>query len=186
MCPEGWSILSSRRALIALGLPLLVTGCGFRAMHGRGGTQEDAQVTASLAAVKIGLITERQGQLLRRRLEQGLAPNGRGAVTAKYDLRVGIGYSVQIQGYSPAGAASRVRFNATANWFLFEVGPPLREIARGSERAFDAYDIPNTQFFAADTTRETMERQLIEELSQHILERLTMYFRAAAQGAAPA
>jgi LPS-assembly lipoprotein len=155
-------------------------------MHARGGRQEDTQVTASLAAVKIGLITERQGQLLRRRLEQGLAPNGRGAVTAKYDLRVGIGYSVEIQGYSPIGAASRVRYTATANWFLFEVGPPLREIARGSERAFDAYDIPNAQFFAADVARETMERQLIEQLAQQILERLTMFFRAGAQGAAPA
>ena len=155
-------------------------------MHARGGTQEDAQVTASLAAVKIGLITERQGQLLRRRLEQGLAPNGRGAVTAKYDLRVGIGYGVEIQGYNAAGAASRVRFTATANWFLFEVGPPLREIARGSERAFDAYDIPNAQFFAADVARDTMERQLIDELAQHILERLATHFRGAAQGAAPA
>jgi LPS-assembly lipoprotein len=178
--------LSSRRALIALGLPLLVTGCGFRAMHARGGTQEDAQVTASLAAVKIGLITERQGQLLRRRLEQSLAPNGRGSVPKKYDLRVGIGYGVEIQGYDIYGAASRVRFTATANWFLFEIGPPIREIARGSERAFDAYDIPNAQFFAADAARETMERQLIEQLAQQILERLAMHFRGAAQGAAPA
>ena len=186
MCPEGWSILSSRRALIALGLPLLVTGCGFRAMHARGGTQEDAQVTASLAAVKIGLITERQGQLLRRRLEQSLAPNGRGSVPAKYDLRVGVGYGVEIQGYNIYGAASRVRVTATANWFLFEVGPPIREIARGSERAMDAYDIPATQFFAADAARETMERQLIEELAQYVMERLTIHFRAAAQGAAPA
>jgi LPS-assembly lipoprotein len=186
MCPEGWSILSSRRALIALGLPLLVTGCGFRPMHARVGTQEDAQVTASLAAVKIGLITERQGQLLRRRLEQGLAPNGRGAVPAKYDLRVGIGYGVEIQGYNTAGAASRVRYTATANWFLFEVGPPIREIARGSERAFDTYDIPNSQFFAAEAARETMERQLIDQLAQQVLERLAMYFRGAAQGAAPA
>jgi LPS-assembly lipoprotein len=186
MCPEGWSILSSRRALIALGLPLLVTGCGFRPMHARGGRQEDTQVTASLAAVKVGLITERQGQLLRRRLEQGLAPNERGAVNPQYDLRVGIGYGVEIQGYNINGAASRVRFNATANWFLFEIGPPLREIARGSERAFDAYDIPNAQFFAADVARETMERQLIEQLAQHILEKLAIHFRGAAQGAAPA
>ena len=178
--------MSSRRALIALGLPLLAAGCGFRPMHGRSGVREDAQVSDALAAVKVGLITERQGQLMRRRLEQGLAPNGRGAVTEKYDLRVGIGYGVEIQGYSTTGAASRVRFNATANWFLFEIGPPLREIARGSERAFDAYDIPNTQFFAADVARETMERQLIEQLAQQIMERLAMHFRGAAQGTAPA
>ena len=155
-------------------------------MHARGGGQEDTQVTASLAAVKVGLITERQGQLLRRRLEQGLAPNGRGAVTAKYDLRVGIGYGVEVQGYNIYGAASRVRFTVTANWFLFEFGPPLREIARGSERAFDAYDIPSTQFFAADVAQDTMQRQLVEEIAQHILEKLAIHFRGAAQGTAPA
>jgi LPS-assembly lipoprotein len=148
--------------------------------------REDAQVSDALAAVKVGLITERQGQLMRRRLEEGLAPAGRGTVTAKYDLRVGIGYSAEVQGYRRDGAASRVRFSATATWLLFDVGTPPREITRGTERAFDAYDIPENQFFAADVARETMERQLIEQLAQQILERLAMHFRGAAQGAAPA
>ncbi|MCA3426547.1 MAG: hypothetical protein INF34_07580, partial [Roseomonas sp.] len=164
--------MSSRRALIALGLPLLAAGCGFRPMYGQGGGREDAQVSASLAAVKVGLITERQGQLLRRRLEEGLAPKGREGVRPQYDLRVGLGYGVEIQGFRRDGAASRVRFTATANWFLFEVGAPPREITKGTVRAFDAYDIPENQFFAADVARDTMERQLIEQLAQQILQQL--------------
>lgn len=155
-------------------------------MYGQGGGQEDAQVAASLAAVRVGLITERQGQLLRRRLEEGLAPKGREGVRPQYDLRVGLGYGVEIQGFRRDGAASRVRFTATANWFLFEVGPPPREIIRGTERAFDAYDIPENQFFSADVARDTMERQLIEQLAQQLLEQLAIYFRTAPQGAAPA
>jgi LPS-assembly lipoprotein len=155
-------------------------------MHGRSGLREDAQVSEALANVKVGLITERQGQLMRRRLEEGLAPAGRGTVTAKYDLRVGLGYGVELQGFRRDGAPSRLRFSATARWFLFDVGAPPREITRGTERASNAYDIPENQFFAADVARETMERQLIEELSQHILERLAMHFRRPAQGAAPA
>jgi LPS-assembly lipoprotein len=178
--------LSSRRALIALGLPLLAGGCGFRPMHAQRGLQEDAQVAEALAAVKVGLITERQGQLLRRRLEQGLAPNGRGTVAAKYDLRVGLGYAAEIQGFRRDGSPSRVRFTGTASWFLFDVGTPPQEIARGTERASDAYDIPDNQFFAADVARDTMERQLIEQLAQQILERLAMHLRTEAQGAAPA
>ena len=176
----------SRRSLIALGLPLLAAGCGFRPMHGRSGSREDTEVAAALAAVKVGLITERQGQLLRRRLEQGLAPNGRGAVAAKYDLRVGLGYGVEIQGFRRDGFPSRVRFSATASWFLYDVSAAPREIARGTERATDAYDIPENQFFAADAARETMERQLIDQLAQQILEKLAIHFRAATQGAAPA
>jgi LPS-assembly lipoprotein len=178
--------LSSRRALIALGLPLLAAGCGFRPMYGQGGGREDAQVSASLAAVKVGLITERQGQLLRRRLEEGLAPKGREGVRPQYDLRVGLGYGVELQGFRRDGFPSRVRFTATANWLLFDVGAPPREITRGTERAFDAYDIPENQFFAADVARDTMERQLIEQLAQQILQQLAIYFRTAPQGAAPA
>lgn len=123
---------------------------------------------------------------MRRRLEEGLAPAGRGAVTAKYELRVGIGYSADVQGFRRDGTASRIRFIATASWFLFDLGPPPREIARGTERSLDAYDIPENQFFAADVARETMERQLIEQLAQQIVNSLAMHFRTAAPGATPA
>lgn len=186
MFRDGWSILSSRRALIALAAPLLAAGCGFRPMYARRGNEEDARVAESLAAVTVGLITERQGQLMRRRLEEGLAPKSRVGVRSQYDLRVGLCYGYEIQGFRRDGFPSRVRFTATANWFLFDVAAPPREIARGTERAFDAYDIPENQFFAADVARETMERQLIEELAQHILERLAMHFRRTTQGAVPA
>jgi LPS-assembly lipoprotein len=178
--------LSSRRAFIALGVPLLAAGCGFRPMYGQGSGPEDAKVAASLAAVKVGLITERQGQLLRRRLEQGLAPKGQEGVRPQYDLRVGLAYGFELQGFRRDGFPSRVRFNATANWFMFDLGAPPQEIARGTERASDAYDIPENQFFAADVARDTMERQLIEQLAQQILERLALHVRAATQGTAPA
>ena len=155
-------------------------------MYGQGGGREDAQVSASLAAVKVGLITERQGQLLRRRLEQGLAPKGREGVRPQYDLRAGLAYGFELQGFRRDGFPSRVRFNATANWFLFDLGAPPQEITRGTERASDAYDVPENQFFAADVARDTMERQLIEQLAQQILERLALHFRSATQGTAPA
>lgn len=155
-------------------------------MYGQGGQREDVQVAASLAAVRVGLITERQGQLLRRRLEQGLAPKGREGVRAQYDLRVGLSYAFEFQGFRRDGFPSRVRFTATANWFLFDGSAPPQEIARGTERASDAYDVPENQFFAADVARDTMERQLIEQLAQQILERLAIHFRGVAQGVAPA
>jgi len=186
MCPEGWSILSSRRAILLLGLPFLAAGCGFRPMHARRGPEEDTRVAAALAAVKVGVIAERRGQLMRRRLEEGLAPMGRGAVTAKYDLRVSLGYGVEIQGFRRDGSPSRVRFSATSQWLLFDLATPPREITRGTERAFDAYDIPASQFFAADVARESMEGQLIEALARQILEKLAIHFRGTTRVAAPA
>ncbi len=169
-----------------LGVPLLAAGCGFRPMYGQGSGPEDARVAASLASVNLGLMLERHGQLMRRHLEQGLAPGGREGVPAKYDLRVGLAYGFELQGFRRDGFPSRVRFTATANWLLFDLGAPPREITRGSERASDAYDIPDNQFFAADVARDTMERQLIEQLARQILERLALHFRAATQGTAPA
>jgi LPS-assembly lipoprotein len=155
-------------------------------MYGQGGGQGDPQVAASLAAVRVGLITERQGQLMRRRLEEGLAPKGRGAVRAQYDLRVGLTYGLEFQGFRRDGFPSRVRFNVTASWLLFDLGAPPQEITRGTQRAFDAYDIPENQFFSSDVARDTMERQLVEQLAQQILEQLAIYFRNAPQGTAPA
>jgi LPS-assembly lipoprotein len=94
-------------------------------------------------------------------------------------------YGLELQGFRRDGFPSRVRFSATATWFLFDTGAPPREITRGTERAFDAYDIPENQFFAADVARDTMERQLIEQLARQVVDSLAMHFRRATQGPSP-
>lgn len=185
MSQGGWSILSSRRGLLALGLPLLAGGCGFRPLHGRNAA-ESAEVIAGFDATRVGLIGERQGQLMRRRLEEALERGSTARANALYELRVFLDYSLEVQGFRRDGTPSRVRFSAAASWFLYDNGAPPKELAHGRERASDSYDIPENQFFAADAARDTMERRLVEQLSGDIIQNLAIYFRSAARSAAPA
>lgn len=164
--------MSSRRAFLLLPV-LALPGCGFRPLYGP--PPQNQAGTAGLETVRVGLINERNGQLLRRGLEQRLGGEG---VRSRYDLRVGLGYGVEVQGFERDGTPSRVRVTATANWFLYDNGAPPRLVARGMERAFDAYNIPENQFFAADTSREAAERRLVDQLANDIVQSLAVRFEA--------
>ena len=138
------------------------------------GPRPDA-TAAGLETVRVGVITERNGQLLRRHLEQHL---GRAGVVARYDLRVGLAYGIEVQGFELDGTPSRVRITATANWFLFDTNAPPRLIATGLDRAFDAYNVPENQFFASDAARSAAEQRLMEQLASDIVQRLAVRFEA--------
>ncbi|WP_198372359.1 LPS assembly lipoprotein LptE [Roseomonas rosulenta] len=169
--------MSSRRALIALPGALLA-GCGFRPLYG---PREAGSATAGLETIRVGLIPERNGQLLRRQLEQRL---GQGGAQMRYDLRVGLAYGIDLQGFARDGTPSRVRITATANWFLYDTGSPPRLLANGTERAFDAYNVPENQFFSADTSRDATERRLLGQLADDIVLRLALRFEAGPPAAA--
>ncbi len=168
--------MSSRRAILALPA-LALGGCGFRPLHG---PRPQGAAAPGLQAVRVGLIPERNGQLLRRSLQDRL---GRGPDAAvRYDLRVGLAYGVDLQGFARDGTPSRVRITATARWFLYDVNTPPRLIANGTERAFDAYNVPENQFFAADTARDATERRLVEQLAEDIVQRLALRLEAGPAG----
>jgi LPS-assembly lipoprotein len=160
--------LSSRRALLLL--PVLA-GCGFRPLH----APRDPGAARGLEGIRVGLIPERNGQLMRRQLEQRL---GQGGARMRYDLSVGLAYGVELQGFAQDGTPSRVRITATANWFLFDTASPPRLVANGTTRAFDAYNVPENQFFSADISRDAAERRLLEQLADDIVLRLALLFEA--------
>ncbi len=166
--------MSSRRALLAL--PLLALGaCGFRPLYGSNGESNAAGLGATepslrdaLASVRVGLIPERNGQLMRRALQRQLE-GGQPGMQARYDLEVSLNYATEILGYQTDGLATRVRIVATANWLLATMNVPREVVDRGSARTVDAYNLPNLQFFAADASREDMERRLVAELSERVV-----------------
>ena len=162
--------MSSRRAILALPA-LALAGCGFRPLHGE--RAEGARVSAGLETIRVGVIPERGGQIMRRQLEERLGSTG---ALPRYDLRVGLAYGIELQGFERDGTPSRVRTTATANWFLFDTNVPPRLVARGTERAFDAYNIPENQFFAGEASRQAMERRLLEQLAEDIVRRLAIRF----------
>lgn len=170
---EGAGRLSRRGLLAAFGLAPLgaVAGCGFEPLYGeRSGLSTRA--AEQLAKVRVAPISERNGVLLRRALEQRMRP-GRES-EARYELRCGLTFGVDIQGYRRDGVPSRVRYTATASWFLFSTAIPPVLVANGTERFFDAYNIPENQFFAADASRYAMEQRIIDQLAEDMVVRLAV------------
>ena len=164
-------------ALALLGL----AGCGFQPLHAPGPMANGTELAAELGAVRIGPIFERSGQLLRRTLQQRME-DGRPGTLARYELRTGVTIATDLQGYREDGTISRVRYLATAAFTLVRIGPPEEEMLRGSVRRFDAYNIPELQFFAADVSRDAMERRLMEGLAEDITRRVALELRRRGQG----
>jgi LPS-assembly lipoprotein len=194
MCRAVSSTLWSRRALLARltgagGVLAALPGCGFRPLYGEGGglapIEAAGPIQAELAAVQVGLIPERGGQLLRRALEQRLGSSNR-PVPARYDLRVSLAFAAEPLGFRRDGTPSRVRYRGTATWWLLTRDSPPVQIATGAERENDAYNIPDQQFFAAEASRDAMERRLVESLSDSIAQRLAVTFRRRADTAVAA
>lgn len=172
-----------RRLLGGFGL-LALGGCGFRPLYAPdagGSGVTDSRMAAELAAVRVGLIPERNGQLLRRALQQRLDPQGAG-LPGRYDLRASFRLAADPEGFHRDGTASRIRYTATATWALLTLGTPAEEVASGTARAVEAWNILDNQFFASDQSRGAAERRLTELLAEDIVLRLALRFRTPTVG----
>lgn len=190
MSPGVWSTSLSepvaRRAALRGAAALLALGaggCGFRPMYGPGGaaTADDPEIGSELALVNVPVIPERFGQLLRRELQNQLR-NGGNPVGARWELLVGPSFSVDNTGIQTDGAATRVRYIATANWTLLRV-TPREPVANGFERTLDSFNVQPNQFFASDSANDATQRRLSQVLASEIVTRLAVRFRTLRDGA---
>lgn len=163
--PPGRRGVLAALALVPLG------ACGFEPLYGeRAGLTTRA--AAQLSKIRVAPMADRNGVLFRRALEDRLR-TGRES-QASYELRTGLAFGVDIQGYRRDGIPSRVRYTASANWFLFNTAVPPVLVASGVERTFDAYNIPENQFFASDASRYAMEQRIIDQLADDLTARLAV------------
>jgi len=185
-CGEhGWS---RRRLLGGLGL-LGLAGCGFQPLHAPvetgGGTTADLE--QELAAVRVAPMGERFGQLMRRDLQRRLESAAPGT-PARYQLSLGVGLTTEVLGFRRDGTISRVRYVASGNWTLATLSVPPQIIGRSALpfRTLDAYNVPDLQFFAADTSRDAMERRLVDIMAQEVVREVTIALRQhVASGSRP-
>lgn len=133
---------------------------------------------AELAAIRVGDIPERFGQLLRRNLQRRLDLAGTGR-QARYQLDASVALTVDSVGYRRDGAISRLRFTANGSWVLATLAVPPERLGGSSipVRTIDAFNIPDLQFFAADSSREAMEQRLAEVVSEEIVRQVVLVFR---------
>ncbi|WP_426954818.1 LPS assembly lipoprotein LptE [Muricoccus radiodurans] len=162
----------TRRGLLG-GTGLLLAGCGFRPLHAPP-AEVGADVQAELAAIRVGMMPNRRGQMMRQILQGRLERPG---TAARYELRVAVLPGSSLQGYRRDGSPSRVSLNYTAPWSLVTLAVPPVMVASGTARAFDDYNIPDNEFFAGLQSADAADRRLLEQIADDIVLRLTLTFR---------
>ena len=169
----------TRRGLLGLGL-LGRAGCGFRPLYGpvtaADGTESD--LAAELAAVRVGPIYDRTGQLLRRNLQRRLEDSQPGT-PARYQLNVSYVPGIEVLGYRRDGTITRIRYTFTGNWNLETLSVPPRTVARSAipYRSIDSFNIPDLQFFSADSARDAMESRAMDQLAEEVMRQVVMALR---------
>ena len=161
-----------RRGLVLAALAL--GGCGFRPVYGaRDGQDMPAQ--RELAAIDVGLIPERSGQLLRQALQQRMNRSD-DAPAKRYELSVSFGVSGDVIGIQQDSTASRLREVATATWSLKLLDPARTLVTNGTARALDGVNIIDQQYFAADLEGEAAQRRLTEAVADQIALQISAFF----------
>jgi LPS-assembly lipoprotein len=152
----------------------LLGGCGFRPAY----LPESGSAVPELAAVRVGNIPERFGQLIRRDLQRRLDLGGSGA-QARYLLDALVTVNIDSVGFRRDGTITRQRYTAIGTWALSTLSVPPERLGGSAipVRTIDSYNIPDLQFFAADSAREAMERRLAEVVSEEIIRQVVLVLR---------
>jgi len=108
-----------RRAALALAAAAALAGCGLRPLYGDGGA--DSGTKARLAAVEIGIIGERTGQILRNRLIDRFY-GGTGPLPYTHELNVALTVTEARAGIRIDDTATRRLLTGVARMRLVEKG----------------------------------------------------------------
>lgn len=166
----------SRRVLVASGLAALLPGCGFEPLYASRADGTPSVAQSDLAAVSIGLISDRQGQLLRQALQDRFERQGAG-VAHRYDLSVAFSIAQEGLGVQPDTSTTYMRVTGIASWTLRAQDPKHTTLSNGTAKALDSYNIINNMFFAAELEYEMIQRRLADTLADQITLQLSRYFK---------
>lgn len=159
-----------------LGLAVSLGACGFHPLYASGPNGTPSPAQAELAAISIGLIPDRSGQLLRQALQDRFERGGIG-LAHRYDLAVAYDIGQEGIGIQPDTSTTYQRVTATASWTLSAQDPGHTQLDAGTAKAIDGYNFIENQFFAADLEFETIQRRIAEMLADQITIQLSRYFK---------
>ena len=162
------------RRLLPLLLAVALTGCGWHPVYGPVGAAGGAAGTG-LAAIDVGLIPERSGQLLREALKARFERQGV-SVARQYDLAISYQISSDGVAIQRDNSTSRVRILARASWSLTAQDPKRTQLATGISRQVDGYNVFVNQYFAADLESEAVIRRLSDAVADDITQQLAVWF----------
>jgi LPS-assembly lipoprotein len=173
--PRLLAYVLGRRGLGAASLGCLLGGCGFRPLYGDIGPAGSPVAQENLAAISVGIIPERSGQLLRQALQERFERFG-ADVPRRYALRASFSVAADAIGVTQASVVTRIRDTGYAQYTLVTLDAAPRTVTSGNARRVDGYDVVNDEFFAADLEQDQVVRRLAEAVADQIALQLALYF----------
>ena len=170
----------TRRGLLA-GAAVLLGGCGFRPMYMPTASGGPGVAQRELAAVTVGIIPDRPGQLLRQALQERFERTEQG-VPHRYDLSVA--YEIEGEGIAVLhdNTTTRVRLIGRAQWTLRAQDPQRTVLATGTARTLDAVNLLKEQYFALDLGNEAAQVRIASGVADQITGQLASFFNRRAAG----
>ena len=160
---------------LAVGGPAL-TACGFRPLYGAraGGT-----AAADLAAVEIGVVSDRLGQLLRNGLIAGMSPLGEPA-DPRFRLNLTLSQSSTALAIQQDTTITRYDQRIDVSFVLVELATGLASF-RGRSLAIGGYDAVSSDF-ATFTAQQDSAKRTVREVAEDIWAQLAAYFAGRQAG----
>lgn len=155
---------------------LALSGCGFAPLYGeQGGTARE------LERVRVELIADRSGQILRNHLLDGMTPRGL-APSPAYSLAVRLSEPRQEIAIRRDDTASRIGYSAIATFRLSDARGAL--LYAGQATTSTTYEVTTSEFATLSAQRDARDRAMAE-LSADIRNQLAAYFLEAQIPRAP-
>jgi LPS-assembly lipoprotein len=159
----------------SLALALALAACGFRPLYAPAPEIAASPVQVEMAAVTVGNIPDRPGQLLRLALQQRLGSD-RPGVARRYNLAIAYGISGEAIGILANSAATRTRLIGMANWTLTAQDSRRTVLAQGVARSLDDINQLDQQPFSGDLGNEAAQRRLAMALADQITLQIAAFF----------
>lgn len=169
-----------RRNVLTLGLMgAALAGCGFRPVYMPTASGKPGVAERELAAVEVGIIGERPGQLLRQALQQRFASDA--GSPHRYRLTADFRIAGEAVGIQIDNTASRIRLTGSVNWALTSRDSARATLTSGSARTLDGFNVFSQQYFASTLENEVVQKRMAEALADQVALQLSIWFNRRAE-----
>jgi len=165
--------MSLPKFVAVLTLLVTVTGCGFQPLHGR--VSDGRSTQAVLSQVRVEVIRDRPGQVLRNFLLDRLSPRGV-SLDPRWSLKVEVSESIVSLGVLKTSEATRANL-----WFRGSFSlTPLKdqgEALTGTIETVSSFDIQSAEFGTLSAEKDARIRAL-RQMSDDLVSRIAVHFRS--------
>lgn len=148
---------------------LWLPSCGFKPLYG-GGSSEEAK---SLESIKIKIIGDRQGQILRNKLRHSLTPYGQPR-HPKYELAVSLNYTDKGLGVAKDATTTRSQIILDVKFYLqdFRSGKTLYS---DTIKSVADYNVLKTSYYSNVVSEKAAKEDLLNEVAESIKVSIASY-----------